>query len=449
MHKRQPKPGQIGDFWLSKKPGRQGADDAWCRTWYNGKSRQTCHISLGTADFHEASTALADWVVLNSRPQNARRDLASIDHILLSYWEDHGKFVSSPKTLQAELARWQEYWGGKTVDQITSNEQKRFRAWLGEGRLAKSTIDRFLSAGRAALNYAVRHGHLESAPHIFLIETDGDKMSRPPMGDALDVDEMARLIDHIAHPNLLMFAMIAANTLARPAAILDLGPAQFDAENHRLELNPKGRIQTKKFRPVLPVTATLHRWLASHGEDAPYVNVHGRRISDTRFIWKATVARAGLTEKHVTPYSFRHGMARQMRLRGISLEELGTFMGHKHKGSMATTVIYAPDDPAYLKNAAHAIEDVMAEIRKRLTKINIDLPEAPFLCGHIDGEPGIEGPGHAVGYRKRSRLAPTQRKELHMLIRTGKFKGAELARKFGISSTAVYKHMKLLGMPRK
>jgi hypothetical protein len=63
----QPKPGQIGAYWLSKKPGRDGTTDAWCRTWYDSGKRQTCRVSLGTADFHEASLALASWVVENGK----------------------------------------------------------------------------------------------------------------------------------------------------------------------------------------------------------------------------------------------------------------------------------------------------------------------------------------------------------------------------------------------
>jgi len=53
-----PKPGQIGNYWLSKKSGREGRAHAWYRTWYDKASRQTCRVSLGTADFQEASLAL-------------------------------------------------------------------------------------------------------------------------------------------------------------------------------------------------------------------------------------------------------------------------------------------------------------------------------------------------------------------------------------------------------
>ncbi len=44
------RPGQIGDYWLSKRE----RSDLWYRTWYDPKSRNTRRASLGTADFDEA-----------------------------------------------------------------------------------------------------------------------------------------------------------------------------------------------------------------------------------------------------------------------------------------------------------------------------------------------------------------------------------------------------------
>jgi integrase len=60
---------------------------------------------------------------------------------------------------------------------------------------------------------------------------------------------------------MLTFLLIGAHTLARPAAILDLRPSQFDDAHRLLDLNPPGRTQNKKFRPIVPVTPTLLPWL--------------------------------------------------------------------------------------------------------------------------------------------------------------------------------------------
>jgi integrase len=78
---------------------------------------------------------------------------------------------------------------------------------------------------------------------------------------------------------MLAFLMIGANTLARPAAILDARPAQFDPEHDLFDLNPPGRKQIKKFRPIVPVTQTLRPWLErSVGDSDRYVSYRGKPI---------------------------------------------------------------------------------------------------------------------------------------------------------------------------
>ncbi len=73
-------------------------------------------------------------------------------------------------------------------------------------------------------------------------------------------------------PHLLMFSMISLNTLARPDAALDLGPMQVDIKRRLAKLNPDGRKQTKKYRPVVPISDTLLPWLS--GCDGPrYVSI--------------------------------------------------------------------------------------------------------------------------------------------------------------------------------
>src|SRR6266404_5130061 len=89
---------QIGSFWLSKKPGRTGADDVWCRTWYDADARQTRRVGLGTTDFQEATLRLAAWVIANERTHNAAPERVLIESVLLNYWNDHAKHLPSAKT---------------------------------------------------------------------------------------------------------------------------------------------------------------------------------------------------------------------------------------------------------------------------------------------------------------------------------------------------------------
>src|SRR3984957_21001611 len=104
-----------------------------------------------------------------------------------------------------------------------------------------------------------------------------------------------------------------------------------------------------------------------------YVSYGCGPIKSISHAWELLRIEAGLDER-VTPYSIRHGMAREMRKRKVPKEQISIFLGHLPKDSDATTSIYAPYDPEYCSEAAAAIEDVMAEIRKHLKRANTDQP---------------------------------------------------------------------------
>ena len=130
--------------------------------------------------------------------------------------------------------------------------------------IAESGIDRILSDGKAALNRAVKWQELDEAPHIFLLQTAEDRRSRDPMGRPIVPSEMALLFDAAKSRHALIYLIIATKTpratgrnsrSARRAVRCNLTTP--------LDLNPPGRRQNKKFRPLLPATPTLSQWLKS------------------------------------------------------------------------------------------------------------------------------------------------------------------------------------------
>jgi len=69
------------------------------------------------------------------------------------------------------------------------------------------------------------------------------------------------------------------------------------------------------------------------------------------------VGRAELKGK-VTPYSFRHTVARWLRKEGVSPWEVGAQLGHKMPGYNITEM-YASASPDYLDKASAAIEKLL------------------------------------------------------------------------------------------
>ena len=69
-----------------------------------------------------------------------------------------------------------------------------------------------------------------------------------PLGRPLKVPELAALLT-VAPDHLRLMLMILIGTACRPEAALELTGVQLDFEDRLIDLNPRGRAQTKKFRP--------------------------------------------------------------------------------------------------------------------------------------------------------------------------------------------------------
>ena len=418
--------GQFGDYWLTKSPARNKATDPWCRTWYDSRSQQTRRESLGTTDFREASALLAKWVTENDKPESeTRTDRVLINTIIASYWNEHGQKLPSARTIWNSLRYWKDFWGDDTVADIKPQKQKRFRDFLTEKGLGLGGMDRVLSDGRAALRRAVKWQELDSAPFIFGVMTAEEKRSREPLGRPIVPSEMAMLMDAAQSRHALLFILIACNTLARPGAIMDLRGVQFDKLHNRVDLNPPGRRQTKKYRPILAVTPTLQPWLAAVTDPRHhFVSYAGEPLKSVKTAWNKLREGAGLDDR-VTPYSIRHGMAREMRKRKVPKEQISIFLGHLPKDSDATTSIYAPYEPEYCSEAVSAIEDVMAEIRKHLKRANIDQPV-------LD----IENLAKTIPSKTKAGIGDAKREEVRFLILSG-LPHKEVMKRSGVSAGTV------------
>lgn len=190
-------------------------------------------------------------------------------------------------------------------------------------------------------------------------------------------------------------------------------------------VNPPGRKQNKKHRPVLAVTPTLRPWLRTVEDPRQRYVAYGRGPIKSIFTaWDLLIEEAGLDDR-VTPYSIRHGMAREMCKRKVSQEQISIFLGHLPKDSDATTSIYAPYDPEYCSEAVTAIEAVMTEIRARLKRANIDQPvvDAAALA-------------KSIPRKSKNGVGDAKREEVRFLILSG-LPHKEVVKRSGVSSGTV------------
>ena len=192
----------------------------------------------------------------------------------------------------------------------------------------------------------------------------------------IGVPELARIVAYAAEPSkqrasLHAFVVASICTIARPGAIVDICVApdrhQWTPGSDTIDLNPAGRIQNKKVRPLLPVLPLLAEWL-QHAwtiyDALPddervgrgyLVNYFGRPVQDVDRAWDTMLRELGLpTGREWRPYVLRHSLATIVRKRGATAWDLQGYMGHLLP---TQTEVYAEGDFASVQTALQSVID--------------------------------------------------------------------------------------------
>jgi integrase len=162
--------------------------------------------------------------------------------------------------------------------------------------------------------------------------------------------EFARWVKEVKAPHAKLYVDLAVATMARPTAILELTWPQVDWDRGTLNLNPPGRRQTRKRRPIVPLDddtlASLK--LAHEAAQSDYIIERGgKRVGNIKKAFQAASARSGVK---VTPYTLRHTGAVWAAEAGTPMAELAQFMGHDDDST--TQKHYARFSPDHLRGVS-------------------------------------------------------------------------------------------------
>ncbi len=346
-------------------------------SWYDALAEQTRRRSLDTTD---PEAAFATMRSLEERgitgdPGTALH-LKAIRTVaeLLDWHEDYTKTLVSAEDEGLNIRLLKRHLGKRQVASLVEEDFDAFRnIRLAAGRTL-GTVSRELTTLRSAIKRAVRNRRLrrDAAPHVPEYADKNYKRSAPPKGRVMTLQELAKLIDAFVEVHMLIYVVWLINTAARPGAILDVTDVQIDIERNRVNMNPPGRIQTKKWRPTLPIPTTLLPWCT----DLPPGHVitwRGARVQSIKRGFTKAARRAGLPG-HEASYSVRHMLGRYMRKKGVMVDEIALWLGHiQPPDSVETTLIYSPDEPEYLMNAKAAVEAFVRELND-LTRHDLLVP---------------------------------------------------------------------------
>lgn len=421
---------QRGDFWLDIVRGAGGdpASSNYYIWWYDpavGKQRRK---STRTSDLQLACEALDAHYLATHQPTAADQRAYTVSEALVDYYVQHGQHRPSADSIRARLkliTRFIDHEAdeGRLRDpflpsQLNTAFIERFRKWALEDpvvarkkdangdwfevpvrKRSAATVEEAIIQLKAALKYAEDHERISRMPKIKHLTRDE---VTPKRTDRLSLDGLAEVVDfssrgagkYAAHADLLLplrrYLIGAICMLARPDAVYEMSVArsrgQWMSRERRFDLNPAGRIQTKKHRPVMPVADLLHTWLNATDNflvcRSIYKLVPCSDLLEEASQLPVASIRSGwdtMREHLELPYGFgpklvRHSMATILANAGVNIVELEIALGHRPLSK--TTDRYVIFSPDYLATVLAGIEDVVAELARKCGDALI--PPAPF-----------------------------------------------------------------------
>jgi integrase len=250
--------------------------------------------------------------------------------------------VSAPRMRDA----WKAMKGFWDQIQPARIDEQLARTYAAQRKRAVATVRSELNLLAVALRWAKANKLIEDAPTIW-------RPAPPERRERhLTRDQFRKFLEAVKAPHAQLYMQLGIATCARPAALLELQWSQVDFRRGMIDLNPVGRVQTKKRRPVVPIADYVEQALrdAYAARQSDFVIERGgEQIASIKKAFVAASARSGIK---ATPYTLRHTGAVWRAEDGISMAELAQLMGHDT--SATTEKHYARFSPTFLRRAANA-----------------------------------------------------------------------------------------------
>jgi integrase len=276
------------------------------------------------------------------------------------YWEEHAKNLPSAFVAKGELARLTAFFADMTVGDVDDALVEAFKADQLSRNYAIASVSRCLSTFRAALRYAWKRRRLASVPYVKEVFEPHHRELQEPKGRRLTEAEMAALFAAATDRQMRRYLLLLAGTLGRPEAVRAVALEQVDFEVGCVRLNPRGRPQTKKFRPTVPLIETLRAELAD-ARPGPLLAVDGKPVHDMKTAWRQLRRDAGV-DPEVNPYSFRHTFSYWLKRARFPTAEIGQYLGHRPAQRMRSTEIYIGEEFESLIPAGKAIDEILSRV---------------------------------------------------------------------------------------
>jgi integrase len=377
-----PRPSKGARLWLRparRKEGRVVARAVWIII--DGDR----HVATGCLKNQtgEAEKRLAEYIAEKYSPTRRARDIDRIDvaDVLSIYLEDCGpRMVDQPK-LERCIGRLNDYWGGKSLSEVTAAECRGYVKTRGKAGGARADLESL----RAAINH-----HAKENLHYGVVRVTLPAKG-PPRDRWLTRDEAARLIwacwryrekqtvhrgslkgqpvetDMRPLRHLARFVLIGLYTGTRAGAIAsaspyrELGHSFVDLDQgifYRLAIGRRATNKRQSPAPIPPrLLAHMRRWVRRGIVTSHLVEWQGAPVKSVKTAFRHAVSLAGLWGR-VTPHTLRHTAATWLMQRGVPIWQAAGYLGMSAEMIGRT---YGHHHPDFMRAAAQAITSKQAQ----------------------------------------------------------------------------------------
>lgn len=266
-------------------------------------------------------------------------------------------------TLKHWMGFMDEY-GVRSLADLTYGMQGEYIQWRFERLHAAgfkgstSTVGREMRVMRAAINSAWKRGILESPKYIQSLP------EAPPRSRFMFPEETKRLLKACEQTHhLWLFVMMSLHTLQRPGAIFGLRVEQVRFGEGLIDFLPTGHTQSRKRKPVVPISETLWPLLEQSVEESHsgfIIEFNSLPVNSIRNAFTKACKRAKLEK--VTPYTLRHTGATLLLSIGVPIREVSGMLGHTEQ---QTTERYGKHHPEFLSQARAGVDQLFGWKQER------------------------------------------------------------------------------------
>ena len=333
----------------------------------------TCGRTMDVKRGHYVTQAIADYLLDREDVPSIGSIRPRLAHVLAWLFETKRTELMCDQVDESLIDVFRRWSAAQPVVEGVQNQTIRARA--------PGTTEASVRSLSAAINYAHRRRDTQHPAGFSALAPS--QVSRTPSYRA-DIDQLAAMFRYCLHPvapkgetwsdamadrqrlhrlNLLRFLQVSVATWCRPDAAHDLSTAQnrdqWISAARVVQLNPKGRRQTKKHRPAVPVPERFAQILDQTEGFAV-------KVGSIRKAFEAMLDYLEMPRERETGVKLIRRSIAQIARRRIGEERWrqGEIMlGHAKFGM---SDLYALRDPANLGVALAATEGIIADIEHRV-----------------------------------------------------------------------------------